>query len=404
MIKNLLILAVILFSGISAFAQGTIKGRVLDERGFPVPGVTVFINNIGGANTGKDGSFTAVTDKLPYNLTIKDESNSLAVLYEGLKRLDPELILFGAKSSRSVNTEAIKINFPSVPSGSSALIKFISDDLFYSQDVIANSGETSKIITVDWPNNENKVNGRVIYLEKTSTAYTKYIEKALTVLKDFNNQVITFDNANFIKPGQTSITLYMPNANYERKGFAVYADFLALHRNSQILLNSEEGDIISTKCLVPSNLPLSFRLRVEGNGFYKNGDGFENSIYSYPGTSLNISTETPPELTAPQDKFIGVSPYTEFAYEWGSGTGIYVVHFHSYFPDGDFYIVTSQRSVSSPVQKSGGILKGNEYKWSTAKHLTYFNLDDFTKPKQFSNDIGYRAVTYSAPRTFKLKL
>jgi hypothetical protein len=403
MIKNLVISAIIFFSYAGAFAQGTVKGRVLDERGFPVPGVYVSINGIAGSSTDKEGKFAVIVEKLPYNLVIHDESNSLAVLYEDMKRMDPELVLFGAKSSRSVNTESMKINFPAVPSGSSALIKFISDDLFYSQDVVANTGETSKIITVDWPNNTNSVNGRVIYLEKTSTAYTKYIEKAVTVLKDFSSQSVTFDNANFIKPGQTSITLYMPNANYERKGFAVYADFLALHRNSQILLNSEEGDIISTRCLVPSNLPLSFRLRVEGNGFYKDGDGFQNSVYSYPGTSLNISTETPPELTAPQDKFTGVSPYTEFAYEWGSGTGIYVVHFHSYFPDGDFYVVTAGRSVSAPIQKSAGVLKGNEYKWYTAKYLTYFNIDDFTKPKQFSNDIGYRAVTYSAPRTFKLK-
>ena len=106
-------------------------------------------------------------------------------------------------------------------------------------------------------------------------------------------------------------------------------------------------------------------------------------------------------MLAPQDKLIGYSANTKFSYETGSGTGIFVLQFHSFFPEGDFYIVTKDWNVTAPVKLSDGIISGNEYQWGVKKYMTYFNVNDSVKPKIFQNDIGYKAVTYSEKRTFK---
>ena len=379
-----------------------IKGRLLDERNFPVPNVSISISYGGGGTTDANGKFKLSSDKFPYNLTVFDAANAIGVTYLGLSVLNPELTFFGVKASRYVNTEVVKVNIMPVPSGRSVLIKFVSDDIFFSNDVIFSPGETQKIITVDWPSASNSINGKIIYLEKTNESYKKYGEKPITITKDFYPLTISFDSLyHFTDPGNSFITLFLPILDYNKKGFSVYADFLALHRNAEILLNTTEGDIYSTNVPVPQSLPLGFRLKVSGNGFYKDGAGFVNYVYSYPGTSMNINSETPPKLSAPQDKFYGVSENTQFSYDWGSGTGIYVVHFHCFDPVGDFYVVTNDRQINSPIGYAGSILSGEEFKWYVSMYLTYFSVDDFVKPKAFRNDVGYKAVTYSETRIFR---
>jgi hypothetical protein len=385
----------------TAFAE-TIRGRLLDERYFPVPNISINISYGGSTSTDKNGKFQLSTDKFPYYLTITDHANSIGMIYAGLSVLNPELTFFALKSSIRVNTEVVKINFTKIPAKHSVLLKFVSNEIFYSNDILASPGETQKLITVEWPSTSNFINGKIFYLEKTSTSFEKYGEKPITITKDFYPQTVTFDSMyHYTDPGNSYITIYLPIQNYEKKGFSVYANFLALHRNSEILLNTTEGDIYSTNVLVPQSLSLGFRLKVLGNGFYKDGAGFINSSFSYPGTSMNINSETPPRLSAPQDKFYGVNENTQFAYEWGSGTGVYVVHFHSFDPVGDFYVVTKDLQINSPLGYSSGILEGDEFKWYVAMYQPYFSVDDFVKPKAFKNDMGYKAITYSETRTFR---
>ena len=178
---------------------------------------------------------------------------------------------------------------------------------------------------------------------------------------------------------------------------------MSLHRNAELLLNTTEGDIISTKVLVPQTIPFGYRLKIVGNGFDKGGIGFENFVYSYPNASYNLTSETPPKLEAPQDKLYTVNSNTLFSYDWGSGIGIYVVHFHCYDPVGDFYIVTNDRNIPSPISFAGSILKGTEFSWVVAKYLTYMSVDDYVKPRNYANDIGYKAILTSELRTFRTK-
>lgn len=398
-----IILILLLFLSARLYAL-EIKGRLLDERYFPIPKMKIQLSNGSSATTDNNGEFKLYIDNTPYDLTIFDLASNNGIIYRELTTSNPEIFLFGSVTSKYANTEAVRVNFLSVPQGKTDLIKFVSDDIFYSQDATAYTGETTKLLSVDFQSSKKQINGRVIFIEKTPYSFEKYAERAVTIQKDYYLQTIIFDsNTVYTKLGDAYISLVLPVMDFDRKGFSVYANFLSLHRNAEILLNTTEGDIISTKVLVPLSLPYGYRLKVIGNGSDKSGTGFANIVYSYPNSSYNISSETPPKLDSPQDKLYSVNNNTLFSYEWGSGIGVYIIHFHCFDPVGDFYVVTNDRNIKSPIEFAGKILKGTEFSWVVSKYLTYLSVDDFVKPRNYANDIGYKAILTSELRTFRTK-
>ncbi|HWQ82098.1 MAG TPA: hypothetical protein VN514_07495 [Ignavibacteria bacterium] len=380
-----------------------IKGRLIDERYFPVPNISVVSSKGGGDKTDKNGNFTLNVESFPVDIIFYDYSGNTGNIYRNVNTQNPEIIFFGLKASRNINTEIMKVEFPPIGPGRSAIVKYISDDVFDCDDVFASSGERMKVLTILFPAHKTRLNGKVIYLEKTAASFEKYYEYSITVIKEGYPQTVVFDSMSYsTNPGEAYVNVYPPAFAYDTKGFSVYADFLSLHRNAEITLNTSDGDIISSKVIVPQTLPYAYRLKIEGRAGYKKGERFVSYTYSYPGSSLNISTETAPKLDAPQDKYWGVSNNTQFSWDWGSGTGIYVAHFHAFSPSGDFYVVTRDRSVTFPKGISGGMLDGNEYSWEVSKYLTYTSVDDFIKVRQFSNDLAYKAILTSELRTFRI--
>lgn len=402
--KYILPVLLLVFSINCVYARLDISGKVLDERYFPVPGLTLFFTGGATTKTNSEGKFQISLENSTYDVFIYDYANLNGTVYRGLSTSTPELTLFGNASSKYVNTDVMKVNFLPVPSGKTAIIKFISDQIFNSKEVTASAGERMKLITVDYPSTKDYINGRIIYIEKSPQSFDRFSEKAVTIMKDNLTQSVVFDSSSYYnKPGDSYLTIYLPGQESESKSFRVYADFLSLHRNSELLLNTTEGDIISTKVLIPQNLPYGYRIKIVGSSSYKGGSGYDSYFYSYPGATYNINSETPPLLDSPQDKLYTVNDNTLFSYEWGSGTGVYVIHFHCFDPVGDFYVVTTDRNIKSPLPYVKDVLKGTEFSWDVSKHLTYVSMDAYVRPKDFANDLGYRAVTYSNLRTFRTK-
>ena len=397
-----IIIALLFIASVDVYSH-TIAGKVLDERYFPVPNISIAITGGGSASTGSDGKFIISTDDWNYDLLLYDLSSNIGVLYKDLSVKNPELIFFGLNASRNINTEFVKVEFPNIPSGRSAIIKFLAEDVFSCEDVFASSGERTKVVNINFPSYLTRLNGRMIYLEKTPASYIKYLEYPMTIMKEGYPQTVVFDSLSYGRaPGTSSVTIYPPAFAYDMKGFSVFADFLSQHRNAELTLNVTEGDIISSKIIVPQNLPFGYRLKIEGRGGLKNGGRFVSSTYSYPGATYNIGTETAPKLDAPQDNYWGVSNNTMFSWDWGTGTGIYVVHFHAFMPVGDFYVVTRERELKNPKDIARSILESNEYSWEVSKYLTYTSVDDYVKPRLFANDLGYKAVLTSEMRTFRI--
>lgn len=380
---------------------GNINGKVVDERNFPVPFVKVII---GGSEVESDkfGTFKLPNIAFPYDAVIAERSTATAVMYRNLSVENPDLILFGKPNTRNANTAIINVNFPQIPNGSSAIIKFISQDVFFSEDIEVFSGEKNKTLLVFWPLEQKNINGNIIYLQKSNSSYEVYNDRAVSI---FQNRVpfeITFLN-NLNNTLTSDLTIYLPFKDYRTKGYSVFADFFAFNRNSQVLLTRQEGNIFKTKSIIPLKLPISYRLKVSGFVSYDNGSGFVNYIYSNPGGVINLTIEDPPELETPSDKLMGANGKTEFSYSLGSGTGVFVINFHSFYPDMNFYIVTSERTSNLNYLSRTEFSRINsvEFKWNVTKHLTYFSVNEFVKRKDFKNDVGYKAVLYSTERTFK---
>lgn len=404
---TLLILITILFSYYSkTFSKsiskiGFINGRVINERNFPVQFVKVIINGT-EVQTDAFGKFRFQYVAAPYDIVIAERSSATAVIYKSISIDNPELILFGKPIARNSNSATINVKFPEIPAGSSAIIKFISSDVFYSEDVEVFPGEKSKTLLVDWPETKGTLNGNVIYLQKSNVNYESFRDKVVSLYKNIIPFEVAFAGAN-TNTLSSDVTIYLPFDDYRSKGYSIIADFFSYNRNSEVMLTKEEGNIFKTKSIIPLKLPISYRIKVSGFVDYEDGSGFVNYIYSKPGAVINLATEEPPKLETPTDKLNGAGGNTEFSYSIGSGTGVYVVQFHSFYPNMNFYVVTNEKKSNLSYLSRTEFQKLNsvEFKWSVKKYLTYFSANDFVKPKEFKNDIGYKAVLRSAERTFK---
>jgi len=379
-----------------------VSGRVIDERNFPVPFAKIIINET-ETETDRAGKFKILNVPFPYDLTIAEKTTATAIVYKGLSIDNPDLIFFGKPNTKDANSAVINVTFPEIPAGRSAILKFISTDVFQCDDVEVFSGERSKTLLVYWPQSRKSLNGNVIFLQKNNTSYEQYKDKVVSLYK---NTIPFKANINELSSSNTEtseLVVYLPFKDYILKGYSIYADFFAYNRNSEVLLTREEGNIFRNKSIIPSILPIAYRLKVSGFVEYKDGSGFVNYEYSQPGATINLTVETPPEPQTPTDKFLGANGNTEFYYSIGSGTGIYVIQYHSFYPTMNFYIVTSSRSSYLTFLSRKEFKKGVsiEFKWNVKKYLTYFSVNDFVKPKEFNNDIGYKAVLYSKERTFK---
>jgi hypothetical protein len=379
-----------------------ISGRVIDERNFPVPFAKIIVNET-ETETDKAGKFKILNVPFPYDLTIAEKSTATAIVYKGLSIDNPDLIFFGKPNTKDANSAVINVTFPEIPAGSSAILKFISTDVFLCEEVEVFSGERSKTLLVYWPQSRKSLNGNVIFLQKNNTSYEQYKEKVVSLYKNTIPFKANITNLSSSNTETSELVVYLPFKDYILKGYSIYADFFAFNRNSEVLLIKEEGNIFRTKSIIPSILPIAYRLKVSGFVEYKDGSGFVNYEYSQPGATINLTAETPPEPQTPTDKFLGANGNTEFYYSLGSGTGIYVLQYHSFYPSMNFYIVTANRSayltfLSRKEFKNGVSV---EFKWNVKKYLTYFSVNDFVKPVEFNNDIGYKAVLYSKERTFK---
>lgn len=116
----------LLLVSINAYSH-SIVGKVLDERYFPVPNISIAITGGGSATTSSNGKFTISTDDWTYDLLLYDLSANIGVLYKGLTVKNPELIFYGLTASKNINTEFVKVEFPNIPGGRSVILKFLAE-------------------------------------------------------------------------------------------------------------------------------------------------------------------------------------------------------------------------------------------------------------------------------------
>ncbi len=390
-----------LSSNVFASGKMNISGKVLDEKNFPISGITVSIGK-GTTKSDKNGKFTINDAESPYRAFVTDPSTNITAIYDALSINNPSLILFGRAIGKNANNAYVNILIDSIPPSSRGTIKFISQYTNYSKEEEITSGENRRQIVIKWPEGERSISGTILYLERNGTSYTRYTQRSVTLYNDYYPQDIRLNGFNsYDNFNSTALTVYLPAREYASKGFTIWGDFLGYDRNSEMKLVSESYTNISADTYVPSMLPLSFKLKVRAECFNGKGDGFVNYTYTYPGSVVNLNYETPPEIASPSNDFKGVTSKTLFSFTEGSSAGTYVVNFHCIYPESNVYVITNAREMYMPDISQGGLPKDANFTWNVSKYIPYFTPNDLVKPKQFNNEYSYQAISYSKTNTFK---
>lgn len=378
-----------------------LNGKVTDERKFPVP----FVKVIYGSKevlTDRFGKFSLTNVTFPYTLTIAEKTSSTAVIYKDLTLSNPELIIFGDLKEQFSNYVQLKVRFPKISEGGSAVIKMISQEVFDCKEAKAGEGDSTVNLNILWPVSENYLKGEIVFLlrDKQGFQTIKYLK--VSVYKNDRNKTARINNKKGSSLSTSAINVYQPASKSLKTEFNVSLNFFNYNLNSAIKFSENSDGAVKTHIWVPDKLSVTNKILVTGFGRFNNGSGYAGLNFVSPGAELKLYPESPPELFTPSDNYLGAAGNTNFSYSLGSGTGIYVIEFKSINPYLNLYIVTSER------QSTLNYLSRNEFKnysaqftWSVKKYLTYFNTDEFVRPKVFKNDFSYKAVLYSDKRKFK---
>lgn len=378
-----------------------ISGKVVDERGFPIPYIKV-ITGKNETQTDIAGKFNFMNIPVNYDITIAERYSSTAVIYKELTVSNPNLIFFGEIEDNYSNFIKLKIRFPKLLSGETGYFKFISQDVFENKVSEAKEGDSIVNMSVKWPMYQNVLKGQVVYISKNDSGY-RFIKFRQIILDKFKkSQEIKYDSKPGSKITTSKLNIYFPDDYYFSKDFSVSTDFFNYDKSSGIKFFEDESSDNQFRISVPDNLPMTFKLRITGYARRKDGTEFLNTSYASPGNNIKIESENPPELLTPQNNILSADGNTRFSYSSGSGAGIYVAEFRSKNPAMRFFIVTGRNEVYLNYLSRNEFGSGSiQFEWSVRKFTTYFNVDEFVKPPVFKNDFGYKAVTLSSRRYFK---
>lgn len=378
-----------------------ISGKVVDEKGFPIPYIKV-ITGKNETQTDIAGKFNFMNIPVNYDITIAERYSSTAVIYKELTVSNPNLVFFGEIEDNYSNFIKLKIRFPKLLSGETGYFKFISQDVFENKVSEAKEGDSIVNMSVKWPMYQNVLKGQVVYISKNDSGY-RFIKFRQIILDKFKkSQEIKYDSKPGSKITSSKLNIYFPDDYYFSKDFSVSTDFFNYDKSSGIKFFEDESSDNQFRISVPDNLPMTFKLRITGYARRKDGTEFLNTSYASPGNNIKIESENPPELLTPQNNILSADGNTRFSYSSGSGAGIYVAEFRSKNPAMRFFIVTGRNEVYLNYLSRNEFGSGSiQFEWSVRKFTTYFNVDEFVKPPVFKNDFGYKAVTLSSRRYFK---
>jgi hypothetical protein len=400
----LIIFSVSLFENPNLFSkdkQAFVSGKVVDERGFPVPYLKVIINET-EVQTDAGGKFNIVNVSTPYDVTIAERYTSTAVIYKNLNISTPELVFFGQVSDDYINSVNAKISFPKIPKGSSAIVKFISQDIYESKEFIANEGDSSQNLKISWPLIQNNLKGQIVYILKKDSGYQTIKFKDVSFYKNTKAPNVKINSKPGSKLTNSDVSVYFPEDTYDNRGFSLSANLFNYNRSSGIRFYENNSKEKQFTIPVMNGIPETFKIQVRGFSNSQDGSGFINYSYVSPGAVMKIVSEFPPEIQTPLDNSLAIDGGARFSYSTGTGAGIYVLEFRSVNPVMNFYIVTGEREsrlnyLSRSEFKTGSV----QFIWSVRKYLTYFTVDEFVKPVIFKNDFAYKAILFSSERSFK---
>ena len=379
-----------------------ISGKVIDERGFPVPYAKVFISG-SEVKTDVTGSFAVSNASSPYDAMIAERNTSTAVMYKDLTVPNPELVMFGEPDTRNYNRVSVKVEFPQTGDTTDVYAGFISREIMQCESKKAASGTNYVFLTIDFPFAVSSVRGDFVMVMKTPSGYEFFRKKSVLVTRGSKKSVVIMPSKPEYRTALSSSKIFSSLKDYYYGKITISLDFTEYSKNSRLTVFETDAKDARILTELPEKLPNTVRLRVEGYAESRSGSKFRTYYYSSTGQDYKIADEFLPELIVPTEGFMGVNGSTEFRYTVGSGAGIYVLEFRCRIPEMRFFVVTRELSgrLSILSRQEFSNTSNLTFSWRVRKYITYFSVDEFVRPNPFKTEIGYKGVLFSNGRSFR---
>lgn len=383
----------------------TVNGRVTDLIGGGINGVTVIIGDQ-TAVTAVDGSFTIGNVTTPYTAKILLASgpNQVGIVYEGVSTTTPTF--FGTGMNSSPSTAKLTVSIPALGPNQQAQI-FFADDTHLNYSNTITSPETSDSLRIYW-NGSGNLTGKIVVLVYTFAGgqivtYDKYGEKLNYVLTNGSTVSESFTNAELsTNPGETTVSgTIIPPGGYTTPKANILIKFAP--NGSAASGARMDNEILSAAYtfVVPTGLPSSFTIGIEGRSSGTLGENNQKLITVNAGTSgNNVNLIASGNLSSPTNGATNIDTNTNFTFNSSSG-GVTLIAFSS--PGRSFIVITGSTSGSAKIPSFSayglGLGSNINYSWGVTRFPTLSSVDAFVSAAPYAN-VNFTEVSSTESRNF----
>lgn len=385
--------------------DGTVKGKVIDFWGRPIPNLPVQIGNE-LTTTDAKGAFTVADVPATYDVSMafthNDRDQVDAWVYQGLTRRDPTLQMFFGADEDRYGYAAYTFNpKPTLAATETISVGFGGVDGNYLHDDVSVDGTTGS--EVDWNGPETVLqNFHALRwtqdVNKLPVAYTGYgTGSAMLTEYETNAPSVTIPFAKANIPTaflEGTVTSTGAGTRYNQV-------YLGFKDNARIKLLDDDG-------------PDAFKYVVPNTANVANSDisvaalrGYQYSGFAVAHADIVAAGAKPalkiPPLVVQLTPAAGaknVDQTTKFSLkDPGGNPGPYLLMFYSQKPSDPnavqafqcIYVVTAATQLTIPTIIGGGLAMypGNDYLWSVATFGAFPSVDAMLEPKGFIDEFAY---------------
>ena len=386
----------------------TVKGKVISEiTGQPIANVPVVIGGRPVATTNAQGQFTITEVTKPYDITVVVPFSHVAIIYQGLTRVDPTINYFGPvssplKSAKVEGTVSGGAGYPE-PANHKSEIAFDSPDIIDGSSRIINTASGDYSATLDWVKGLASVTAHALQWKNSGglpSDYTGYGKTAAIDLADngtFANQDISMTD---VTEGNFSGNVTIPSGYFlDGKNLAVsFGNDANINivddSTTNLAFNYISPQITGATIIAAASASNSFTisLRVKA-GLATNASGVTIAIPEGSQEVLPVSGAT------------GVDTTTPFSWT-GFANGVHLVMVQG--GSSVYFIFTKDTSTTLPdLGALGlGLTPSTGYSWRVMGMAPYSSMDQAAEAGNklfgiFTGNIGVSgAFSRSAGRGF----
>ncbi len=395
-------------TGLPIFGEPTItvEGVVKDVFGQVVKGMDVKVTGKETATTITDsnGKFTIKDVTVPYELVVVNKKDKIATVYQGLKRPDPIITIFGDPTGLNKgNVEGALsggAGFPE-PSGTVSGVVFGAPNIvsLFLSNSISSDKTTGKYLIKDlrWSGGTT-VNLTAHALQFKSTAglptdYTGYGKKASILLQDsktLSGQDIVMKD---VAESRFSGNVFIPSA-YQIANNALFANF---GKGAQAALLT---DILKTKNLSFDYVTPAIKEATITSLFSAKKTRYTTTVINTglaTNTSgLTVSIPSAAEHISPANKATAVDYGTSFSWTEFKN-GIHVIRFNAGPGKPQYNVYTKDSSTSIPDLSDMGLTlpKHTRYSWTIEGLSPFANMDEAAAVNPYKVELFAVSGAYS---------